>query len=41
MGCVRMCVFFSVPEEVWAVGVKRVTNSEQELGNSSSLRGEV
>lgn len=41
VGCVHVCVFFSVSEEVWAVSRKRVTNNEQELGNSSSLRGEV
>ena len=37
----HVCIFFSVSEEVWAVSRKSVTNNEQELGNSSSLRGEV
>lgn len=41
VGCVHVCIFFSVSEEVWAVSRKSVTNNEQELGNSSSLRGEV
>lgn len=41
VGCVHVCIFSSVSEEVWVVSRKRVTNNEQQRGNSSSLRGEV
>lgn len=40
VGCVHVCVRFSVSEEVWAAG-RRWLDNEQGLGISSSLRGKV